>query len=47
LREAAAEVGIVETEIDAQGVQQGHLGLGVDGNALGVDGESEARHGSS
>src|SRR6266404_4839924 len=47
LREPAAEVGIVEAEIVAQGVQQGHLGLGVDGNALAVDGESEARHGSS
>src|SRR5882762_8554087 len=47
LREAAAEVGIIKTEIVAQGVQQGHLGLGADGNALAVDGESEARHGSS
>src|SRR5256885_6604134 len=47
LREAAAEVGIVETEIVAQGIQQRHLGLGVDGDAPAVDGESEARHGSS
>src|SRR2546422_2338302 len=47
LREAAAEVGIVETEIVAQGVQQGRLRLGGDGNALAVDGESEARHSSS
>src|SRR5256712_3199967 len=47
LREAAAEVGIIKTEVVAQGVQQGHLGLGIDGNALAVDGESEARHSSS
>src|SRR5438876_7985472 len=44
LREAAAEVGVVETEIVAQGVQQRHLRLGVDGNAPAVDGELEAGH---
>src|SRR5439155_20960029 len=46
LREAAAEVGVVETQSVAQGVQQRHLGLGVDGNAPAVDGEAEARHSS-
>src|SRR5947208_4730888 len=47
LREAAAEVGIIETEIVAQGVKQRHLRLGVDGNALAVDGGLEAGHVSS
>src|SRR5438552_9189775 len=47
LRAAAAEVGIIETEIVAQGIQQGHLGLGVHSNALAVNGELEAGHASS
>src|SRR2546426_8170395 len=47
LREAAAEVGIIRTEIGAQGVQQRHLGRGGVGDAVAVDGESEARHSSS
>src|SRR5712692_351661 len=41
LCEPAAEVGIIETEIVAKGVQQRHLRLGVHGNALAVNGELE------
>src|SRR3954469_13773126 len=47
LREAAAEVGIVEAQVATQRIKQRHLGLRVHGYALTVDGELVLRHCSS
>jgi hypothetical protein len=42
LREPAAEVGIVEPELVAQGIEQRHVGIGVYGVGFAVDGNGEA-----
>src|SRR5260221_7870994 len=46
LREAAAEMRVGEAEIAAEGVEQGHLGIGLDARRLAVELEGNAfRHG--
>src|SRR5258708_21776969 len=47
LRESAAEVRIAHLEVVAQGVQERHVRVGVDGHGLAVDGEFDACHGAS
>src|SRR5262245_165334 len=47
LREPAAEMGVVELEIVAQGVQERHVRLGVDRYRLAVDNELDGRHACS
>src|SRR5688572_27862761 len=41
LRLAAAELGIVETELRVERVEQGHRGVGVDGGGLAIDDEAD------